>query len=88
MMHRPTKNHAVPSKRSPTRSRSRKRAPRAPAPPTARLSMSVEPALLARVRAIATERDRSVAYVLRALLWKGIRALEAEGDGAELRASD
>jgi len=46
--------------------------------------MSLEPALLARVRAIAAERDRSVAYVLRALLWKGIRALDAEGAGAEL----
>lgn len=48
--------------------------------------MSLEPALLARVRAIAAARDRSIAYVLRALLWKGIRALEAEGDGGELTA--
>lgn len=83
----------VPSKRSVSRSRPRAKArprqagrPPNGRTPTPRLSMSLEPALLARVRAIAAARDRSIAYVLRALLWKGIRALEAEGDGGELTA--
>jgi len=91
-MHDNAETRRVPAKRTRSRSRAparpRARPPDGP-PPTPRLSMSLEPALLARVRALAVDRDRSIAYVLRALLWKGIRALEAEGAGAELgRPSD